>query len=166
VLLVASVAALVAAIAALISARLTARLAVTRVALIPLEMATASASTAATAILALFGIFPVAAGAGRSGLRRGGGCTAKKPLHPSEEAARFLGRLGLGRKRGFRPARLIPSRTCLVAGIGRLGIPAVPLRAEDGPVVAAVIAWRTGEIGREVGGPTRLAGGLACGVAE
>jgi hypothetical protein len=101
--LITTVTPLVTAIAALVSAGLTARLAVTRAALIPLEIASASAPAAAAAILALLGIFPFAAGlAGSLGFRRGGR-TAEELLHPGEEAARFLGRLRLGRGRGFRP---------------------------------------------------------------
>lgn len=168
--LLAAIAALVSALAALVSAGLTARLAVTRVALIPLKIASASAPATSAAILALLGIFPFAAGlAGSLGLRRGGR-TAEEFPQPSEEAARFLGRLRLGRRSEFGRAGLIaggttlliPSRTCLGARIGRPVIPAVPLWAEDGPLVAAVITRRT----RGVGGPTRLPGGLVRDVAE
>lgn len=82
------VVAVFAAVAALVSRRLTAGLAVTGVALIPLRIASASAPAAAAAILALLGIFPLAAGlAGGLGLRRGGGSTAEELFHPLEEAA-------------------------------------------------------------------------------
>jgi hypothetical protein len=101
--LLTAVATLVSAIAALVSAGLAASLAVARAALIPLEMASASAPAPSAAILALLGIFPAAARlAGSLGLRRSGR-TAKELLHPREEAARFLWRRRLGRRRGFRP---------------------------------------------------------------
>ena len=88
----ATVAALLAAITALVSRRLTtgltARLAVPRVALIPLETASASAPAAAAAIGALLRIFALAAGlTGGLGLRRGGGTTAEELFHPFEETA-------------------------------------------------------------------------------
>jgi hypothetical protein len=88
----ATVAALLAAITALVSRRLTtgltARLAVARVALIPLETASASAPAAAAAIGALLRIFALAAGlTGGLGLRRGGGTTAEELFHPFEETA-------------------------------------------------------------------------------
>ena len=166
----ASVVALFAAVSTLVSAGLTARLAVPRAALIPLEIASASAPAAAAAILALLGIFPFAAGlAGSLGFRRGGR-TAEELLHPGEEAARFRRRLGLGRRRGSGPGLLIarrpggpsPSRTCLGALISRPVIPAVPFWAEYGPLIAAVIPRRTGGIGC----PARLSGRLARDVAE
>ena len=169
--LVTTVAALVTAIAALVTAGLAARLAVARVALIPLEMASAPAPTAATTILTLLGIFSFAAGSGGGlGLRRDSRDAAEKFLHPGEKAARFRRRLGFGRGCGIGPCGLIalgpsgssPGRTCVTALLGRAVIPAVPLWAEDGPLVAAVITRRTGG----VGAPTRLSGGLVRDVAE
>jgi hypothetical protein len=90
--LLAAITALVSAMAALVSRRLTtgltARLAVPRVALIPLETASASAPAAAAAIGALLRIFALAARlTGGLGLRRGGGTTAEELFHPFEETA-------------------------------------------------------------------------------
>jgi hypothetical protein len=169
-LLVTTIAALVSAVTTLVSAGLTARRAVARAALIPQEMASASAPAPSAAILALLRIFPLAVGLVGSLRLRRGGRTAEELLHPGEEAARFRRRLGLGRRRGSGPGRLIarrpggpsPSRTCIGAGLNRTVIPAVPLWAEDGPLVAAVITRRTGGIG----GPTRFSSGLAGDVAE
>ena len=87
--LLTTIAALVsAAVSPLISAGLTAGLAVTRVALFSLEMASASAPAAATAILTLLGIFPFAAGlAGGLGLWRSRRRATEEFLYPGEEAA-------------------------------------------------------------------------------
>ena len=175
--LVAAVAPLFSTIAALVAlllaAGLTARLALTRAALIALEMASAPAAATAAAIWALLRVFAV--GAGRAwGLRfrRGGGRTAKELLHPGEEAARFCRRLALGRRSRFRPGQLIarrpsgssPSRTRVGAGLSWLVIPAFPLGAKDGPVIATIVTRRAG--GRGIGGPSLLTRWLARNIAE